>query len=134
MRLIDNNLQVIYSELLSIKDERFIIVNKETGEVVDDAQGYGYKSKQKAIASYNYKNRDKSKDEERAMKKAHIKQWMKEHKSFIDFMDEVAFEIQKGSWGEGAKFDSKLVSVMLMEEHLYPDFSAYDLLKVWERG
>ena len=37
-------------------------VDKETGEVLDDAQGYGYKTKRNAYACYGYKNRDKSKD------------------------------------------------------------------------
>ena len=134
MKIKDKNIKVVFDETLSIKDKRYIVINEETGEVLDDAQGYGYKSVQKAIAAYNYKNRDKSKDAERAAKKAHIKQWMKEHKSFVNLMDEVAFEILKGSWGPNDKFDSKLVARMLKEEELYPDFSAYDLLRVWERG
>lgn len=37
------------------------IVSVDTGEVLDDAQGYGYKTAQKAYAGYSYKNRDKSK-------------------------------------------------------------------------
>ena len=43
---------------------RYIIIDKETGEVLDDAQGYGYKTKRNAYACYGYKNRDKSKDHE----------------------------------------------------------------------
>ena len=34
---------------------RYIIIDEDTGEVIDDAQGYGYKNKQKAYAAYNYK-------------------------------------------------------------------------------
>ena len=80
-------------------ETRFCIVSTETGEILDDAQGYGYKTAQKAYAAYAYKNRDKSKDKEKLAKKKHIKQWMKEHKSFVTAMDETAFEIAKGSWG-----------------------------------
>lgn len=134
MKINDKNVKVVFAESLSIKDKRYIVINEETGEVLDDAQGYGYKSKQKAIAAFIYKNRDKSKDAERATKKAHIKKWMKEHKSFVNLMDEIAFEIFKGSWGPEDKFDSKLVAQMLKENELYPDFSAHELLKVWERG
>ncbi len=36
---------------------RFVIVEKETGKVLDNAQGYGYKTVQKAYAAWNYKNR-----------------------------------------------------------------------------
>jgi len=31
------------------KDGRFVIIDEDSGEIVDDAQGYGYKDKQKAI-------------------------------------------------------------------------------------
>ena len=36
-------------------DIRYIIVDETTGEIIDDAQGYGYKTKQKAHSAYNYK-------------------------------------------------------------------------------
>ena len=51
--------KVIKSEnLSSAYEERYVIVCKETNEILDDAQGYGYKTKQRAHASYAYKNRD----------------------------------------------------------------------------
>ena len=36
---------------------RYAIKDIETGEIVDDAQGYGYRSAQKAYAGWAYKNR-----------------------------------------------------------------------------
>ncbi|QVK19782.1 hypothetical protein KHQ81_15865 (plasmid) [Mycoplasmatota bacterium] len=42
-------------EVKPYKNNRYVIVNKETGEIIDDCQGYGYKTKQKAYVSYNYK-------------------------------------------------------------------------------
>ena len=47
---------------------RYVIKDTESGSIVDDAQGYGYKTAQKAYAGWSYKNRDKSKDRERAAK------------------------------------------------------------------
>ena len=38
--------KIISSEFNS--ENRFIIINEETGEVLDDAQGYGYKTEQSA--------------------------------------------------------------------------------------
>lgn len=38
-------------------DRRWCIVDAETGELLDDAQGYGYKTIKKAHAAWNYKNR-----------------------------------------------------------------------------
>ena len=102
---------------------RYCIVSTETGEVLDDAQGYGYRTAQKAYSAYAYKTRDKSKDKEKAEKKKRIKQWMKEHKSFVRTMDHFAFEIAKGSWGPDDKFDAKLVKQMLADAELSPDFT-----------
>ena len=44
-------------------ERRYVIKDMESGEIVDDAQGYGYKSAQKAYAGWAYKRRDKSKDD-----------------------------------------------------------------------
>ncbi len=115
-------------------DTRYYIVDTETGEILDNAQGYGYKTAQKAYAAYAYKNRNKEKDKEYKDKVKHIKAWMKKNKSFVKAMDRVSFEIAKGSWGPDDKFDAKMVKEMLKEEGLEPDFSAYDLLKVWRKS
>lgn len=106
-------------------------MSNETGEVLDDAQGYGYRTAQKAYAGYAYKTRDKSKDKEKADKKKHIQKWMKEHKGFVKAMNGIAFEIAKGSWGPDDKFDAKQVKEMLEEWGLNPDFTASELLRVW---
>lgn len=114
-------------------EKRFCIVSTETGEILDDAQGYGYKTAQKAYAAYGYKTRDGSKDEAKRQKKEHIKDWMRKHKGFVRFMDEVAFEIAKGSWGPNNKFDAKRVQELLDTAELSPDFTAAELLAVWRK-
>ena len=69
--------KVVESKTLSSRyDRRFVIVDEETENVLDDAQGYGYKSKQKAMAAWSYKNRDKSKDAEKRKKQRIIKDWV----------------------------------------------------------
>lgn len=112
-------------------DKRFVVLDKDSGEILDDAQGYGYKTAQKAHAAWAYKNRDKSKDKAKAEKRKHIQKWMKEHKSFVRAMDTVAFEIAKGSCGPDEKFDAKFVKKMIKENNLEIDFTAAELLKVW---
>ena len=50
-------MKVVESKTLSGPyDRRFVVVDEEIGNVLDDAQGYGYKSKQKAMAAWSYKN------------------------------------------------------------------------------
>jgi len=74
-------IEVILSDKLSVYDDkRYIVVDKETGEVLDDAQGYGYKSQQNAYRAYAYKTRDKSKDAEKEQTKKAVKEWCRKNK------------------------------------------------------
>ena len=50
-------IKIVENEKLSKHGEpRFIIINNNTGEIIDDAQGYGYKSVKKALNSFVYCN------------------------------------------------------------------------------
>ncbi len=126
--------KVVESEKLSTHDEkRYIVIDIKTGKVLDDAQGYGYKSIKKAYSAYGYKKRDKSKDKEKQLKEKKIKNWMLENRSFIKLMDQIAFEIVKGSWGPEEKFNTAFLKKMLKENNLNPDFTAFELLKIWQK-
>lgn len=131
----NKQVKVIRSELLSTEQEsRYIVVNQETGEIVDNAQGYGYKTRQKAYAAYSYKTRDKSKDQERKKRETYIRKWMKENKSFVRLVDEIAFEIAKGSWGPEDKVDAKLIKNMMKEWKLETDITPGEFLRIWRKG
>ena len=95
------NVRVVKSEALSKPYEwRFVVVDVDTGEILDNAQGYGYKTKQKAMAAWNYKTRGRSKDATKKAKEKLIKDWMSHHKSFVDAMGQYCIEIEcKHSWG-----------------------------------
>jgi hypothetical protein len=47
---------VVSASLSSSYDKRYAVVDDATGGVVDDAQGYGYKSRQNAHRAYSYKS------------------------------------------------------------------------------
>lgn len=38
-----------------------------------------------------------------------VLQWMEEHKDFVSLMDQLAFEIAKGSWGPNEQFNAAFV-------------------------
>lgn len=123
---ININYKVINSQI------RYVIKDMETGMIVDDAQGYGYKSAQKAYAGWAYKSRDKSRDAEKAEKEKVISKWMKENKPFIRLLDALAFEEWKNTRSPvNAEFVRKL-----LEENGYRNlnFTAGELLKYWQRG
>ena len=114
--------------------KRYVVIDEETGKVLDNAQGYGYKTIRNAYAAYGYKNRDKSKDKEKKEKCNRIRKWMKENKGFVKAMNQYSFEIAKGSWGPDGVFDAKFVKAMLKDYDLHPDFTAGELLKVWRNN
>ena len=70
-------IRAVKSETLSKPREwRFVVIDIDTGEILDNAQGYGYKTKQKAMAAWNYKNRDTSKDAAKKEKERKVKDWV----------------------------------------------------------
>lgn len=111
-----------------------MIIDEETGEILDDAQGYGFKSTRKAYAAWAYKTRDKSKDKERAEREKEIKKWLKENKDFRTDIEISAFEIMKGSGDPNDKFDANLIKKLLKEHNLDPEFTAGEILKVWKKS
>jgi len=58
---------------------RYVMMDTETGEIIDDAQGYGYKTPQKAYAAYNYKHGGGKKKHDAA------KQYWKKNKEIAKF-------------------------------------------------
>ena len=140
--MLDNNtikavpytIKVDYDYGITETETRYRIVSTETGEILDDAQGYGYRTAQKAYAAYSYKTRDRSKDAEKHARRREIMKWFKEHNDFKESMDQIAFEIAKGSWGPDDKFDATKVKQLLDEYNLHPNFKPYEILNVWQRN
>ena len=73
------------------------------------------------------------KDKEKAERKKKIKKRLKEHKGFVELMDQISFELWKGSWGLVDKFDAKLVKELLKNCELEPEFTPDEILKVWKK-
>ena len=123
--------EVIYNKELY----RYIVVDKETGEVLDDAQGYGYKTAQGAHKAYVYKTRDKSKDSEKAKKQKVMQAWCRENKEFMSELEDAAFDMAKGRYGAEAKFDAAFVKKAL-EEAGYSElpFSAAEFVRFWKKN
>lgn len=128
----DKNIAVVLDGSLSTPmDKRYVVIDTLTGEVLDNAQGYGYKSERKAYASYSYKTKDKSKDKEKAIRSNQIKKWLDEHKDFTDALDTYAFEAAKGSASNQAKVDLALIKALLKASGLKTDFTPSEILRCW---
>lgn len=111
---------------------RYILVDEATGEIVDDAQGYGYKDARKAYSAFYYKHRDKTKDgEKRRIKKLVIK-FCKDNPELIEDLLDLEFHVLKMN-DKNITFNSKIVSDYFKNcgiENL--DFSIEDFLKYWD--
>lgn len=53
MKIISKNLQTPKGT-----DIRYYVIDEETGQILDDAQGYGYKSYENARKAYWYKRKN----------------------------------------------------------------------------
>ena len=76
--------KIINYDGIKVTEKRYVIVDADTGEVYDDAQGYGYKTRQKAYSAYNYKKRDTATIDAEYDKKEQIEKWCEENRSFVD--------------------------------------------------
>ncbi|MBI9014500.1 MAG: hypothetical protein JEZ08_19845 [Clostridiales bacterium] len=68
-------------EVIKNYEKRYVCIDEETGEILDDAQGYGYKNKQKAYSAYNYKYGNGKK------KQNEYQEFWKEHKDVAKFIN-----------------------------------------------
>lgn len=106
-------------------EDRYVIVDKDTGEILDDAQGYGFKTAEKAYKCFHYKHRSQEqKDKEKV-----ILEWIKDHKDFVDGLVDIEFHLLK----EGDNLSSKIVADLFKESGLNVNFTAKEFLSVYRR-
>ena len=92
----------VYNKVSS-KETRYAIFDADTGSVIDNAQGYGYKSKEKAYAAYKYKNSDAYKEQ---INKKKINKWLSDHPKHADDLAYIANQLEeRRSQGEVIDFN-----------------------------
>lgn len=108
-------------------DRRYVVVDAETGEVLDNAQGYGYKSIQNAYKAYSYKSKHKNpKQYARAMKRK-VNDFINEHKKFFDDLSENMLEALK----EGEEITDKQIKKLIEDNGIVLPFSFSELKRYW---
>ncbi len=92
----ESGVRVVASAALSSGyDRRYVVVDAATGEIVDDAQGYGYKSAQNAHRAHGYKSMPSGKKRQRAAIKKQVRRWCDKHGEFTDDVDQAMFYAMK---------------------------------------
>ena len=84
------NLSELKVDYVETSPGRFSVVDTETGEIVDDANGYGYKSKQNAMRAWNYKTQPKDENVEKF--KRIVYDWWKHQHGLSDLIDAIMFD------------------------------------------
>lgn len=74
---------------------RWAIVDTETGEILDNAQGYGYKSPQAAHRAWGYKTMTPVKKRQRENVKQHVQAWLRKNHTVNDWLNDAMFEAAK---------------------------------------
>lgn len=75
------------------KFDRYVIINSATGEILDDAQGYGYRTPQKAYAAYSYRHASGAQAHRRKLNK----KFVKTHTKFMDdWTQEMFYALKDG--------------------------------------
>ena len=121
---------VVSASLSNGYDKRYIVVDEATGEVLDDAQGYGYKTAQNAHRAHAYKSMPPKKKRQRDAAKRRVQRWCGQHREVVQHFDQAAFYAMKD--GENATVAD--VRAILAEHGLELPFPVEDLMKHWRHG
>ena len=108
----------------NLGESRYIIIDNHTGEVLDDAQGYGYRTAQNAYRAYAFKQNGLRESQLEHREDA-VDDWMLEHLDFVRYTMAVKEEV-------GDKFSLSLLTTLLNIGNYkidFPIFSLYQKLK-----
>lgn len=84
--------KVLKSSILSKpSDTRYVIVDTKDGVIVDDANGYGYKSITSAKHAWGYKQQTPAERTEQLKRYRGILNWMDEHQEVVGFILDCIF-------------------------------------------
>lgn len=132
----DDKFVAVYDSELSaiMNSDRWVIKNSQTDEVVDNAQGYGYKSPQKAFAAFAYKGCETQTFQASLARRKRIHYWLINNPDFLADMDHTAYELAKGAFGPDEVFNADVVKELLKDHGITVDFTPMEILSVWEKG
>lgn len=107
-------------------ETRYAIVDMDTGEIFDDAQGYGYRTKRKAYAALAYKRRPKEVFIKEAETKKKVHAFCRQHRKLIKRIREYMFMLAR----DGVPFTERdAENIISEEEKSTMEFTIADLIK-----
>jgi hypothetical protein len=122
------SVKVVVSAALSDRfEKRYVIVDEASGEVVDDAQGYGYKTVQNAHRAHAYKSMPPKKKRQGDAAQRQVRRWCTAHPEFMQHVEQAMFYALK----DGLNLTEADVRAMLDEHGVELPFSVKDLMRHW---
>ncbi|HEV7360399.1 MAG TPA: hypothetical protein VGN92_04820 [Mycobacterium sp.] len=118
---------VVSAPLSSNFDKRYVVVVEATGEVLDDAQGYGYKTAKNAHRANAYKSMPPKKKQRRDAAKRRVHRWCGQHPEVVQHLEQAVLYAMEG--GENVSVTD--VRALLTEHGLELPFPVEDLVKHW---
>ena len=123
-----SGVRVVASAALSSNfDKRYVVIDEATGEIVDDAQGYGYKSAQNAHRAHAYKSMPPTKKRQRDAAKRQVQRWCAQQPEFMQHVEQSMFYAMK----DGQNVTEADVRAILVEHGLELPFLVKDLMRHW---
>ena len=92
---------------------RYIVIDEITGEILDNAQGYGFKTYNNALKSYNFKKKFNIKNIKNIKNEA--KNLFKKYKELEIIFDEINYDIYY-SYKDGLDMNKKEIDNLKIKE------------------
>ncbi|MCA2247524.1 hypothetical protein JF729_06900 [Mycobacterium intracellulare] len=123
------SVKVVVSTALSDRfEKRYVVVDAVTGNTVDDAQGYGYKTAQNAHRAHAYKAMPPKKKRQRAAARRQVRRWCIANPEFMQHVESAMFYAVK----DGSNLTEADVRAMLDEHGVELPFSVKALMQHWD--
>jgi tagatose-1,6-bisphosphate aldolase non-catalytic subunit AgaZ/GatZ len=122
------SVKVVVSAALSERfEKRYVVVDEATGDIVDDAGGYGYKTAQNARRARAYKSMAPKNKRQRDAAKRGVRRWCAAHPEFMGHVESAMFYALK----DGRNLTEADVGAMPDEHGVELPFSVKDLMRHW---
>jgi len=108
-------------------DRRYVVVDEASGEILDDAGGYGYKTAQNAHRAYSYKSMPPKQNSQPNAVKHEVERWCAVNGEFMGYVEQAMFYAMK----DGDSFTKADVERLLCEHSVELPFSTQDLMRHW---
>lgn len=111
-------------------ESRWRVVEKETGKVLDDAHGWGYKSKRNAHIGWRLANRSREEVEAENNRRRAVREWLVLQEELLMAFDEGSLYAAR----EGMDFDASSVGALLKALEIETEFNPREIFNAWKYG